>query len=251
MQRYKLTIEFDGTDYCGFQKQPLSKLHSIEGLLEKSVQNIFNEKVKIVASGRTDAGVHALSQTIHFDLIKTYEDHKIISGLNHYLQNYNIAILSCQKATPDFHARFSSIGRSYKYKIINRRPRLALDKFRAWHVPLPLDIKLMQEAATYLIGEHDFTSFRHSDCHALTPIKKIDKLEVIQINNEEIEIIISANAFLQHMVRNIVGTLTQVGLKKLTPMKVKEILEQKNRTTSGPNAPSQGLYFTSAKYSTK
>ena len=251
MQRYKLTIEYDGTDYCGFQKQKLSKLHSIEGLLEKSVHNIFNEQVKIIASGRTDAGVHATNQTIHFDLEKTYEDHKIVSGLNHYLQNYNIAILSCEKTTDKFHARFCATHRSYKYKIINRRAKLALDKFRAWHIPLPLDIKLMQQAATHLVGTHDFSAFRDSDCQALTPIKNVTKLEIIQKDNNEIEIEISANAFLQHMVRNIVGTLVLVGLRKISDMKVKEILEEKKRVNSGPNAPSKGLYFTNVEYSIK
>ena len=248
MQRYRLTVEYDGTKYCGFQKQPLSHIESIESLLEKSVENIFNEKVKIVASGRTDAGVHAISQTIHFDLEKTYDDYKIVSGLNHYLQNYNIAILSCAKTDSKFHARFSSIGRSYIYKITNRRARLALDKHRSWHVPLPLDVDLMRQGAQYLLGEHDFTSFRHCDCNALTPIKHIHQLDIISIDHEKIEIHISANAFLQHMVRNIVGTLALVGLKKITPGDIKEILEARNRKKSGPNAPSTGLYFLEARY---
>lgn len=250
MQRYKLEIEYDGTNYCGFQKQPLSNLKSIEGCLEQAIKNLFKKNVKIAVSGRTDAGVHGLNQVIHFDLNKIYDDYKIITGLNYYLKSENIVILSCQKTSQDFHARFSSKTRSYIYKITNRRPRLALNKYRQWHVPLKLDINKINEACKYLIGTHDFSSFRHSNCQALSPIKTVKSLKVVinQQNNNEIEFHIEANAFLQHMVRNIVGTLTLVGLGKIEVLDIKKILEQKDRNKSGPNAPAHGLYFNKVTY---
>ncbi|MBL6664863.1 MAG: tRNA pseudouridine(38-40) synthase TruA [Rickettsiales bacterium] len=248
MQRYKLKIEYEGTNYCGFQKQPKSDLKSIEGLIEAAIYSIFKERVKIAVSGRTDAGVHALGQVIHFDLETIYDDYKIITGLNYYLKNEGIVILDCKKVSNDFHARFSSKGRSYIYKIINRRPRPALDNLRAWHVPLPLDIELMKEASQYLIGEHDFAAFQHSNCQALHTIKTITQLDIAKKDCENIEIHISANAFLQHMVRNIVGTLSLVGLKKVTADYVKNVLDSKDKNKSGPNAPACGLYFIDAKY---
>lgn len=248
MQRYKLIIEYDGTKYCGFPKQPIAK-KSIEGLLEEAVYGISQEKVKIIVSGRTDAGVHALSQVIHFDLNKNYEDFKVMSGLNYYLKNHDIAILSCEKTDNNFHARFNSKQRHYKYLITNRRARTVINKNRSWHVPLKLDVNLMIEASKYLIGTHDFSSFRHSTCQASSAIKTISKIEFIEnIENEMIEIYVSGNSFLQHMVRNIVGTLSRVGLKKINPEKIKEILESKDRTKAGLSAPAHGLYFIGVDY---
>jgi len=248
MQRYKLTLEYDGTKYCGFPKQPIST-KSIEGLLEEAVYGISKEKVKIIVSGRTDAGVHALGQVIHFDLNKAHEDFKVMSGMNYYLKNHDIAVLTCEKTDNNFHARFNSKQRHYKYLITNRRARTVINKNRSWHVPLKLDVNLMIEASKYLVGTHDFSSFRHSTCQASSATKTINKIEFFEdLEKEMIEIYVSGNSFLQHMVRNIVGTLSRVGLKKMKPKKVKEILESKDRTKAGLSAPSHGLYFIGVDY---
>ncbi len=247
MQRYKLTIEYDGTAYCGFQKQSDIATKSIEEVLENAIFKMTQESVKIFASGRTDAGVHALGQVVHFDLQKLFEPYKIIDGLNHYLREENVAILKCEWVNQNFHARFDSKQRSYRYKIINRRTFLTIDKNHAWHVAQNLDLEAMKKAAEFLIGQHDFSSFRDAECQASSAIRTLDKITIKKINHE-IQIEFFAKSFLHHMVRNIVGTLVFVGLGKFSITQVKEILEAKDRTKSGPNAPSCGLYFLGVEY---
>lgn len=245
---YKLTIEYDGGSYCGFQKQSGILKKSVEEVLEEAVFKMSQQRPKIIACGRTDAGVHALGQVVNFDLKKQFSEQQIVSGLNSYLRQENVAILNCQIVKEDFHARFSAKMRHYRYVIINRRAPLVLEKSRAWHVSKKLDIEAMQQATKFLIGEHDFSSFRDAECQAKSPIRTIKKIAIIQ-NGEAIFIEISAKSFLHHMVRNIVGTLVLVGCKKIEVSKIKEILEAKDRTKSGPNAPATGLYFLRADYS--
>ncbi|MDA7705107.1 tRNA pseudouridine(38-40) synthase TruA [Rickettsiales bacterium] len=246
MPRYKIVIEYDGTRYSGWQKQP--NLTTIQGQIESALTNLTNKKVEIMGSGRTDAGVHALGQVAHFDLEEEFEPFKIQMAVNFFLKMDDIAILDCQKVADNFHSRFLATKRIYQYKILNRRAQPAIDKNRLYHVPFQLDLNLIKEAAQYLIGKHDFSSFRDSECQANDAIRRIDYINIIEQENNIIIIEIAAKSFLHHMVRNIIGTLIHFSKKDIAPEKIKEILEIKDRTKSGPNAPSWGLYFTKVIY---
>jgi len=245
--RYKLLIEYDGTNYFGFQRQKEAGQNSIAQSLETAIFKLSQEEVKIAASGRTDSGVHALGQVVHFDLKKTFEPYTMIMALNNYLRNETIAVLDCEIVDENFHARISAKMRHYEYIIVNRRAPLTLDKYRAHHVSQKLDIAAMQKAANHLIGRHDFSSFRDAECQALSPIKTIEKISLSQ-DGEKICISISAKSFLHHMVRNIVGTLIWVGSGKISADDMKKILEAKDRNKSGPNVPACGLYFLKSDY---
>jgi tRNA pseudouridine38-40 synthase len=248
-QRYRLDIEYDGTNYFGFQKQNHNNLKTIEGSLLSAIHQMSLQDTEITPSGRTDAGVHAISQTIHFNLAKFFTPYQICAGLNHFLRlnNEAISVLNCQLVDENFHARFSAKTRYYRYEIINRCSALALDKFRAWHIPNKLDLDAMISASEFLIGKHDFTSFRDAECQSKTSIRSIDNI-FISYHDQKIIIEISAKSFLHHMVRNIVGTLYYVGIGKFIPDQMKEILLARNRTKSGPNAPACGLYFLKTDY---
>ncbi len=246
-KRYKLTIEYDGTNYCGFQKQFGIVQKSVEEALEKAIFLLSQEQVKIIACGRTDTGVHALGQVVHFDMKKNLKTQRIVLALNNYLREENIVALNCEVVDENFHARFNAKMRHYRYVIINRTAPLVLRKNRAWHIVKKLDLEKMQEAANFLVGEHDFSSFRDAECQGKTPIKSIHKITITK-NGDEVFIDISAKSFLHHMVRNIVGTLFWVGSEKILVSKMKEILDAKDRTKSGPNAPACGLYFLEANY---
>lgn len=245
--RYKLTIEYDGTDYCGFQKQTAIEENSVEEILEEAVFKMTQTKIKIFVSGRTDAGVHAVAQVLHFDLNKKFQPFQIADALNNHLLGEKISVLKCEIVDENFHARFGAKMRHYLYKITNRRAPLALDKTRSWHVVKNLDIELMKEAAKFLIGEHDFSSFRDAKCQSQVPIRSIEKIEITK-QGDEILIQISAKSFMHHMVRNIVGTLCWVGSQKISPNEMQKILSSKDRTKSGPNAPAHGLYFLGVDY---
>jgi tRNA pseudouridine38-40 synthase len=245
--RYKLTIEYDGSKYCGLQRQPCITQKGIEEVLEKAIFSLTQEEVKIIYSGRTDSGVHALGQVVHFDLKKKFLDYAMLAGLNNYLRGEDISVRICELVDENFHARFSSKKRHYRYRIINRYSPLILEKNRAWQVARNLDVKAMKNAAKFLVGQHDFTSFRDSQCQSSSPIKTLDRIEITQ-NGEEITFDFSAKSFLHHMVRNIVGTLVYVGLGKISVEEMKVILAAKDRTKSGPNAPACGLYFVSVDY---
>lgn len=245
--RYKIIFEYDGTNYCGMQKQPDQPNNSIEEILENAVFKLSNERVKIYASGRTDAGVHALGQVGHFDLKKQFIASTIISALNNFLRPQNIAVIDCEVVDENFHSRFSAKMRHYRYVIINRRSPLTLQKNLAWHVARNLNVMEMQKAAEYLIGKHDFSAFRDSNCQAKSAIRNVKKISISQ-NGDEILIEISAQSFLHHMVRNITGTMVEIGLGKIKSSEMKNILESGKRTNSGPNAPSCGLYFLRADY---
>ena len=244
---YKLTIEYDGSNYCGFQKQFDASQKSIEEALEVAIYKLTQERPKIFGSGRTDAGVHALGQVIHFDLTKKFTPYKMQMGLNNYLREEKISVLSCEEVDENFHARFDAKMRHYRYCIINRAAPLTLEKNRAWHVRKKLDVEEMKKAAEFLIGKHDFSSFRDAECQAKSAIRTVEKIE-IKKNNEEILIEISAKSFLHHMVRNIVGTLVLVGSKKISATEMNKILGARDRTKAGPNAPAYGLYFWKVDY---
>lgn len=246
-ERYKVTIEYCGTDYCGFQKQFGIAEKSVEEVLEEAIFKLSQERSKTAVCGRTDAGVHATGQVIHFDLEKKFQPHQIILGLNSYLRQENVAVLACEIVDENFHARFNSKMRHYRYIIVNRTAPLVLQKNRAWHVAQKLDVVAMQKAAEFLIGEHDFSSFRDAECQGKSPVKTIEKITLRQ-NGEEILIEVSAKSFLHHMVRNIVGTLMWVGSGKIEALEMQKILTARDRTKSGPNAPACGLYFLKVEY---
>ena len=240
MPRYKIIIEYDGTIYSGWQKQ--KNAITVQDQIESSLKNLTKKNMKIMGSGRTDAGVHALGQVAHFDLEESFDPFKIQMALNFFLKFDDISILDCEEVLEDFHARFSAKQRIYQYKILNRRASPAIDKNRLYHIPFSLDLSLVEKTANYLIGKHDFSSFRDSECQAENAIRQIDYIKIIK-KNDLIIIEIAAKSFLHHMVRNIVGTLVQFSKKNIDPAEINNILKAKDRTKSGPNAPPWGLYF--------
>ncbi|MBP7189932.1 MAG: tRNA pseudouridine(38-40) synthase TruA [Rickettsiaceae bacterium] len=244
MPRYKATIEYLGTGLSGFQTQ--ANAPSVQEFIESSIEKFSHEKVTIYAAGRTDAGVHAYGQVIHFDLEKHIEPHIALRALNHFLKP-NISVISCEIAEEDFHARFSAKKRHYLYRILNRESDSAIDQNRIWHVKHPLDVSAMIKASEYLIGMHDFTSFRCSACQAKSPVKTISKIDISKVE-DEVHFRISAPSFLHNMVRNIVGTLVMVGTSKWKIEDVKTALEAKDRRAAGPTAPAHGLYFMKVDY---
>lgn len=246
--RYKITIEYDGTNLVGWQKQQEGK--SAQEYLETALFNFTHQKSEIYAAGRTDAGVHALAQVAHFDLNTDMELFRIREAFNANLRDMAapVAVINVEQAPDNFHARFSAVGRGYIYRILNRRARTVLLENRVWHVGYPLNVDLMREGAKHLLGHHDFSSFRGAGCQALSPLKTLDKLEIIQ-NGDEIDFIVEARSFLYHQVRNMVGTLKMVGDKHLTPDDVKNILESKCRAKAGVTAPACGLYLNKVIYS--
>lgn len=244
---FKLTIEYTGTNYCGFQKQFGLQQKSVEEALEVAIHKLSQEQPKIFTAGRTDAGVHALGQVIHFNLNKKFTPYKIQMGLNNYLRDEDISVLSCEEVDENFHARFDAKMRHYRYRIINRKAPLTIEKNRAWHVAQKLDVEEMKKAAEFLIGKHDFSSFRDAECQAKSPIRTVKKITIEKFG-EEILFEISARSFLHHMVRNIVGTLVWIGSGKFPAAEMKKILEARDRAKSGPNAPACGLYFLKVDY---
>ena len=243
--RYKILLEYLGTGLVGWQRQDDGI--SVQAALEDAILKFSGENVQVYAAGRTDAGVHALGQVCHFDLAKAWEPYVIISAVNHFLKLRHIVVLSCDEVTNDFHARFSAKMRHYVYRINNRTVNVAVDRNRVWWVNAPLDVDLMREAAQYLIGEQDFTSFRASACQAKSPIKTLKKLE-IERHEDEILLYFSAQSFLHHMVRNIVGTLVLVGCGKWKPHDVKTALDMRKRSAAGMTASAHGLYFLRVDY---
>jgi len=247
VNRFKLTIEYDGSHYSGWQKQPDAP--SIQQVLEEAVVQFCGQHCDVVGAGRTDAGVHALGQVAHVDLPKDYDPYKVMQGLNYHMLALapSIAILNAEPAPDDFHARFSATRRHYRYRIVNRRARMAVDLGRAWQVGEALDVDAMQQAAQHLIGHHDFTSFRDSECQAKSPIKTLDNLSITR-SGEDITITTDARSFLHHQVRNMVGTLVLVGKGRWQPEDVKTALDAKDRKQAGPTAPPDGLYLTKVEY---
>lgn len=296
--RYKLTIEYDGTNLLGWQEQQDGP--SVQDYLQKSLScftpaltdeclqvsnaalddNDFSEahdgasterrpaayidvreeastgkhlqvpnKIIVYGAGRTDAGVHALAQVAHFDLKEDLEDWKLREAMNARLRDMEapISVISVEKTGNDFHARFSAKGRGYVYRLLNRRAPAVLEKNRVWWVPVPLDVEKMREGTKYLLGHHDFSSFRAAACQAKSPLKTLDKLD-IEVCGEEIRFIVEARSFLHHQVRNMVGTLKMVGDGHLQPDDVKRILEAKDRKAADPTAPACGLYLSKVVY---
>jgi tRNA pseudouridine38-40 synthase len=245
MPRYKLTIEYDGTPYVGWQIQDNGP--TIQSALTDAVAAFTGERVAVQGAGRTDTGVHALGQVAHIDLVKDWDSDNVRDAINFHLRPRPIAVLTAEQVADDFDARFSAIKRHYLYRIVNRRADLALDVNRAWRVPRPLDIDAMRGAAQRLIGKHDFTTFRSTECQAASPVKTLDRLDVTR-DGDDVRVTASARSFLQHQVRSMVGSLIHVGEGKWSADHLSAALEARDRSACGQVAPPHGLYLVRVDY---
>ena len=246
--RVALGIEYDGSEYYGFQKQKSTE-QTIQGNLENSISKVANHSIKTFCSGRTDAGVHAFMQVVHFDTESRRSTREWVRGINSYLP-HDIKVLWSKELDETFHARYSATHRSYLYRILNNQTPSALRSKRSLFVPQKLDIRAMRAASKYLIGEHDFSSFRGSGCQSNSPVRTIEDIKITKKNNF-ITFELRANAFLLHMVRIIIGTLLMVGKREIKPVEMKNILNEKDRRISGKTVSSSGLYFLGPKYPAK
>ena len=245
MTRFALTLEFDGGAFMGLQRQAHGP--SVQQSVEEAVFAVTGENVRMHSAGRTDAGVHALAMRSHVDIAKDIAPFRLMEALNALLRPAPIAVIGCEIVDDDWHARFSCIGRSYIYRIANRRAPLTLERGRAWHVARPLDAAAMHRAAQALVGRHDFTTFRSAHCQANDPVKTLDRLDVRR-EGQTVLIEAAARSFLHHQVRSMVGTLALVGLGQWREGQVAEALAARQRQALGLNAPPEGLYFVGAKY---
>ena len=245
MFRYKITIEYDGTAYVGWQIQDNGL--SVQEVLSTALKNLTGEEFVPKGSGRTDAGVHALGQVAHIDLSKEWNLSKIRDGLNYHLRPAPIAVTKAEVVDEEFDARFSAIRRHYRYVIVNRRARLTIDRAYAWQVPRPLDHELMNEAAQSFVGHHDFTTFRSTHCQAKSPLKTIDTVSVLR-DGEKVIVECSARSFMHNQVRSMVGSLAEVGMGKWPVSGIQSAIDAKDRAACGPVAPAHGLYFLKVEY---
>ncbi|MBO0736894.1 MAG: tRNA pseudouridine(38-40) synthase TruA [Alphaproteobacteria bacterium] len=245
MSRYKLIIEYDGGGLVGWQRQANGL--SVQEALENAVARFCGQNTAVHGAGRTDAGVHALAQAAHLDLIRPVTPEVLRSAVNHYLRPAAISVLSVEIAPDSFDARLSATGRVYLYRMLNRRAPPALERGRVWQVVRPLNIEAMRDGARYLIGHHDFSTFRDSLCQAKSPIKTLEALEVRRVG-EEVHIEARARSFLHHQVRNMAGTLKLVGLGRWRPEDVARALAARDRRAGGPTAPAEGLYLVEIRY---
>lgn len=245
MPRYRLTLEYDGAPFVGWQRQENGP--SVQAALEDAIAGFCGERATVHAAGRTDAGVHALGQVVHFDIDKDAPPDTVRDALNAHLRPLPVAVLDAERAAEDFHARFSAVERRYLYRILNRRAPPVLERGRVWHVGAPLDASAMHEAAQALVGRHDFSTFRAAECQADSPVKTLDQLDVARAG-EEIHVTARARSFLHHQVRNMVGTLKFVGEGKWRRSDVETALAARDRAKGGPTAPAEGLYLVSVRY---
>lgn len=268
MVRYRIYIEYDGSAFCGWQRQasdidftewlrlfydrksdktPPKHLSSVQSLIEFAIFRVTHQIVTVEGAGRTDAGVHALAQCAHFDLQEYIDTDRLQAGLNYYIQNWGASILKIEVVPSDFHARFSAISRSYEYHIVNRRAPLSLDRLRAWHVAPLLNITEMQKAAHLLLGFHNFNAFRSAECQSKNPCRTLDSFDLEQ-DQEHIIARITARSFLHNQVRIMMGTLVLIGKGRMPAEQITTLLENQDRTQSGPTAPPYGLYLKQVCY---
>jgi len=245
MPRYKLIIEYDGTGLVGWQRQANGL--SVQEILETAVERYCGKEIRVHGAGRTDAGVHALAQAAHLDLPKEAPTDVIRNALNQHVKPHAVSIVAVSPVDAHFDARRSARGRVYRYRILNRRAPAAVSRGHVWHVGPPLDVEAMQEGARLLLGKHDFTSFRDSECQAKSPVKTLDLLAVTRAG-DEVQIEARARSFLHHQVRNMVGSLKLVGLGKWRAQHMREALDARDRRAGGPTAPPEGLYLVEVVY---
>jgi tRNA pseudouridine38-40 synthase len=245
MPRYRLDLEYDGGPYKGFQAQ--GKLPTIQASIERAVKAFSGESLRLQAAGRTDTGVHALHQVVHIDLARDWKPEVVQGAINAHLVPEPIAVLAAGLAPAGFHARFSAKSRRYLYRILNRTTPPSLEKGRVWHVKKPLDIAAMAAAAQTLVGHHDFTTFRDTDCQAKSPLKTLDVAEVTRAG-DEVRLAFAARSFLHRQVRSMTGTLAEVGAGRWTAADLAAALEARDRAACGPVAPAEGLYLAGVEY---
>jgi tRNA pseudouridine38-40 synthase len=243
--RYKLTLEYDGGPFVGWQAQANGP--SVQGALQTAVHAFSGESVTITGAGRTDTGVHASGQVAHLDLSRDWPARTVREAVNAHLWPQPIAVIEAERASDDFHARFSATGRRYLFRILDRRAPPALLRGRVWHVRKGLDAGAMAEAARALVGRHDFTTFRDAGCQADSPVRTLDRLDVVR-EGEEVRLRLAARSFLHRQVRSIAGTLAEVGAGRWRPENVRSALEARDRSACGPVAPPEGLYLTEVVY---
>jgi tRNA pseudouridine38-40 synthase len=252
MQRWKLTLEYDGTNFAGWQSQSDGK--GVQDTVERAIVALEGELRRTHAAGRTDRGVHATGQVIHVDLAKNWEPFRLQEALNAWMRDYGPVAIRAAEAVPDsFHARFSAQARGYMFRMVDRRPPLTLELGRVWRVSQHHDVGAMQEAANHFLGTHDFTTFRDADCQAKSPIKTLSRFELYRVEGvfgPEIQARVQARSFLHRQVRSMMGTLSEVGRGKWRPDDVRDALEARDRKRCGPVAPSDGLYLTHVFYET-
>ncbi len=252
--RWKFTIEYHGAPFAGWQRQ--DDVPTVQNAIEQAILSFSGQKVTLHVAGRTDAGVHAKGQIAHADLedfSKPMQPFEVAKAINAYLRPQPVSIILAEPVAPDFESRYHAKGKLYRYRVINRYPFLALDKGLAWHVRKPLDAQEMRKAAGYLIGHHDFSTFRDAECQAASPVKTLDRIEITErdydgAGGREFHFDVSGRSFLHHMVRNIVGTLSLVGEGKWTPEDLKTALDARDRRRGGPTAPAEGLYLMKVFY---
>lgn len=245
MPRYKITIEYDGSHYVGWQRQKIGL--SVQQAIEEALSKLHGLPVEIVGAGRTDAGVHARGQVAHFDVARSWTPFTLTQAMNAFLRHERIAIHEAQEVSPDFHARFSATARRYEYHIIERRAPLVLEVGRAWQVHTSLDLQAMQKGADYLKGHHDFSAFRDAQCQSKSAEKTMEIADV-RYENARYIFTFKARSFLHHQVRNMVGTLKLIGQGRFHPEDILRILDSRDRRQAGPTAPSDGLYFMEVYY---
>jgi tRNA pseudouridine38-40 synthase len=245
MPRYKLTIEYDGRPFVGWQIQDNGP--TVQGVLAAAAEAFTGEKVVIYGAGRTDAGVHALAQVGHVDLSKAWDTDTVRDAMNAHLRPHPVAVITAEQVPDTFDARFSAVKRHYLYRIINRRADLTFERGRAWRIPKLLNSAAMHAAAQRLVGRHDFTTFRNVECQAKSPVKTLDRLDVNRIK-DDIHVVAAARSFLHTQVRSMVGALALVGEGKWTADDLSAALEKRDRTACAPVAPPDGLYLTSVDY---
>jgi tRNA pseudouridine38-40 synthase len=243
--RWRLTIEYDGGPFMGWQRQDHGP--SVQQTLEEALERMTGEQSQFIAAGRTDAGVHALAMATHAAIERELTPHRLREGLNALVRPHPISVLAVEAVAEDWHARFSCVGRRYVYRILSRRAPPALDAGRVWHIPVALDVEAMREGAAHLVGRHDFTTFRSAQCQSDSPVKTLNKLDVSRVG-EEIHVSAAARSFLHHQVRSMVGCLAMVGRRQWRPDDMRKALEARDRSALGFNAPPHGLYFVEAIY---
>jgi tRNA pseudouridine38-40 synthase len=251
MPRYALKIEYDGSPFFGWQRQ--RNQVSVQGSIESALSKLENKEHKIAGAGRTDAGVHARSQVAHCDLDKEWQPFRLSEALNFHLRPLPIAVIDCALVNSDWHARFSALERKYLFRLLVRRAPSTHEAGLVWQIGHSLDLSKMEEASKYLLGKHDFTTFRSSMCQAKSPIKTLDELKIDRItgwSGDEFRFQLRARSFLHNQVRSFVGTLERVGAGSWSPFDVKKALEAKDRSACGPVSPPQGLYLTDVVYET-
>lgn len=245
MPRYRLTIEYDGRPYNGFQAQ--ASQPSVQGAIETAVAAFCGQTIRIAAAGRTDTGVHATAQVVHVDLERDWPAGTVMNALNAHLVREAVSVLDATLVSDDWHARFSANERRYLYRILNRPAPPALEAGKVWHVKKPIDAEAMHAAAQALVGLHDFTTFRDMACQAKSPVKTLDVARVVRVG-DEVHLVFEARSFLHRQVRSMTGTLAEVGVGRWTADDVREALEARDRTACGPVSPADGLYLTGVGY---